>query len=460
MLAIVGAYIALCLLYVAFTPIGEGPDELDHIRYVEHLVRFGSFAPIAAGGSSMPYTLEAKQPPAYYLLNAALMLALGRGGKPLAPDLQPDPDFGKTPGKVQWYLHPPVSPDLLPWTYIMRLLGVLMGVGTIVLVFATVREVFPSPDARPLAVGAAALVGLLPQFTFISSVVNNDNFTTLVGAAVAYCLVRTIQRGIDLRGAAILGVLLGLTILSKVNGMLYIPIVMLVLVSPGVRLLPAFAAMRFMSRVQSLLDYAGRRLLVLVVSLSLCALVGGWWLARNALVYGDVLARGAVNDMAAQVIPKYASTFNPAAPDAAFTQLFVVLATHFGAFGWVTIKAPLILYLLYTTLLALAALGIVAHLGLRKVNLRQAACLLLGILTTGLFYAVMVYNSVGQGRLLFPALAFTSLLVTTGTYGWLRLVLRGRQARAVAYASATVWIVFLGLSNVYSVFVLVIPAFR
>jgi hypothetical protein len=457
---IVAAYVVLCAFYIIFTPIGEGPDELDHIRYVEHLVRFGSFPPINGADGSGPYTLEAKQPPIYYGLNAGLMLLLGRGGTNLVPELERNPSFGKAPAEVTWYLHPGVPPHLLPWTYILRSVGVLLGIGTILLTFATVREVFPSVEHVPLALCASSLVALLPQFTFMSSVVNNDNAATLLGAASCYWMARLLGRGTRLVDAAVLGMLLGLAFLTKMNNLIYLPVGLLVLAVSRVRMgVATTATARVNGRLLSASRSLGLRLLSVVVGLGVCLLVCGWWYLRNVLVYGDALATGAVNEMAAVVVPTHASTFDPFAPGAWAVQLFTVIGTHFGAFGWVVIKPPVIFYLVYMTLLVLAALGLVGELVRRKLSMRQMAQVALAALVVGLFYASMVYNIVGQGRLLYPTLAFTSLLIAAGTYGCFRLLARNRPARANAVASAVLWTAFLGLSNVYCLFGLVLPAY-
>lgn len=455
---IVAAYVVLCSFYSIFTPIGEGPDELDHIRYVEHLVRFGSFPPIGSADSGRPYTLEAKQPPIYYGLNAGLMLLLGRGGTSLAPELEQDPNFGDDPSKVSWYLHPPVPGDLLPWTYIMRAMGVLLGVGTILLTFATVREVFPSPDHVPLALCAAAFVGLLPQFTFISSVVNNDNSATLAGAALSYWLARVLARGARPVDAVVLGGLLGLALLTKMNNLIYLPVGLLALIVSRVRI-GTRAATRLQGRALSLARSLSARLGMVLLAVAGCALVCGWWYLRNAVLYGDVLAVGAVNEMADSAVPTQASTFDPFAPGAWAVQLFTVAATHFGAFGWVVIKPPVTFALVYITLLVLSVAGLVAELVRRKLSMIQMTQIALAVIAIGLFYASMIFNGVGQGRLLYPVLTFTSLLVAVGTYGCFRLLVRNGTARTGAVAAAALWTVFLGLSNVYCLFGLVLPAY-
>jgi hypothetical protein len=453
LLAIICVYVALCTLYNLLTPIGEGPDEPDHIRYVEYLVRFGDFPPIAGTTSSHPYTIEAKQPPVYYLLGASLMLALGREGTRIAPELSENPAFSRQDANFLKFQHPPVPADLTPWTHILRFLGALMGMGTILLTYATVRQVFPHERETPLAIGAAGIVALLPQFTFLSSVVNNDHFATLVGAAISYCMVRILALGATWRRALSLGALLGLALLSKNNNLVYIPVGLLVLALPG---LPLFRG-RSGFRPHAWTSFLRARLPLLALALVTCVVVGGWWMLRNLLVYGDLLARNAVNRMAAQAIPEQAVTANMSDPATLMNQFAGIMITHFAAFGWVVITPPMLWSMLYATLMLLATIGVIYDLLRGNLTGTQKACLVLGMLVFELFYAGLIYQVVWQGRLLFPALALTSLLLIRGTYAWLALLMRGRPSYALA---AALWLVFLGAANVYSLLSVLVPAFH
>ncbi len=453
LIGIICAYFTLCTLYNLLTPIGEGPDEPDHIRYVEYLVRFGDFPPIAgttsAGTTSArPYTIEAKQPPVYYLLGASLMLALGREGERIAPELAENPAFSRQDADYLKFQHPPLPSDLIPWTYILRLLGTIMGMGTILLTYATVRQVFPHEREIPLAIGAAGIVALLPQFTFLSSVVNNDHFATLVGAAITCCIVRILALGATWRRALSLGALLGLALLSKNNNLAYIPVGLLVLALPGWPLLR--------SPFRAWASFLRARLPLLALTLLTCVAVGGWWMLRNLLLYGDLLARNAVNRMAAQAIPEQVVSANMSDPAALMNQLAGVIITHFAAFGWVVVTPPVLWSMLYATLMLLATIGILYDLLRGNLTTTQKACLVLGMLVFELFYIGLIYQAVWQGRLLFPAIAFTSLLLIRGTHACLTLLMRGRPTYVL---TAALWLLFLGAANVYSLLFTLLPAF-
>ena len=67
--ALVTLYLLLGLGYSLVVPLGESPDEVDHVRYVQFLTSKGRLPvmqPVAADND----TMEANQPPLYYLLGA------------------------------------------------------------------------------------------------------------------------------------------------------------------------------------------------------------------------------------------------------------------------------------------------------------------------------------------------------------------------------------------------------
>lgn len=461
------AYAGLCLLYNLVIPIGEGPDEIKHLKYVEYLVRFHELPPIGTGDvvaqhpaawyleNERPYTLEAKQPPTYYLLEAGLMLALGRSGKLLAPKMVHDPTFYQNHVR---FLHPPVPSDLLPWVYIMRMLGMLLGLGTVALTYLTVREVFPGDAEVPLAMAAAAMVGLLPQFTFISSVLNNDNLAILTAVAISYCMVHIMHRGVTWRRTLALGILLGLAIISKTNVLIFVPLGMLALALSGLPALTPRMGGKANSRewLRTWGTFLKRRIPFMLVAGVVCAAVGGWWLLRNLLVYGDVLARNAVNQMAQQVLPAAITTYEVSDLDVHAEKLIFTVDTHFGWFGWEALRAPDIFYAIYYVLMALGILGLIIEAFRRKLHGWQAASLLLGVFTVELAYISLIDHGASVGRLIFPTLAFTSLLIARGTYSWLRLFL---QVRWAYIATAAIWIIFLGFANVYSLVNVIVPGF-
>jgi 4-amino-4-deoxy-L-arabinose transferase-like glycosyltransferase len=292
-------------------------------------------------------------------------------------------------------------------------------------------------------------MGLLPQFIFITSVVNNDHLAIVAGAAISYLLARALIRGVTWDIALLLGLALGVGLMTKTNLLVYIPIALLALALPG---LPGLGVSRWAT-------FARKRAPVLAVVGVVCLLVGGWWILRNLLMYGDLLGTNAVSEMAQQVFPRFIITFNPSDPAVFFDRLVYTIDTHFGWFGWESLRAPELFYWVYYALLILAIGGLVALVFRRELTGWQKACLMLAVLVTELFYISLVWHGAWRGRLLFPALASTGLLVVVGTYSWLSIALRGWWRERAPVVTAALWGGFLLAANVACLFWVIIPGY-
>jgi 4-amino-4-deoxy-L-arabinose transferase-like glycosyltransferase len=160
----------------------------------------------------------------------------------------------------------------------LRLPGLALGCGLILLTWVTARRVSLDPWTP---VVAAAVAGSVPKFVFLSAVVNNDNLVAFLGAALTLVAIAiSTDGGRSRRKRAALSVLLGLLtgaiILAKVTGaFLAVPAALAV----------AWAARDRREGVENL----G---LMAVAAIAVC----GWWFARNAIWYGDPLATEATRD--------------------------------------------------------------------------------------------------------------------------------------------------------------------
>jgi hypothetical protein len=273
-----------------------------------------------------------------------------------------------------------------------------------------------------------------------------------VGAAIGYLLVRTFMRGVTWRTSLLLGLALGVGLMAKTNLLVYVPIAMLALVLPGMpvgrRAWTEWVA------------FVGKRVRVPALVGAVCLLVGGWWMLGNLLRYGDLLGANAVGEMAQQVFPRFIFTYDVSDPPVFFERLIYTVDTHFGWFGWESLRAPEPFYWTYYTLLLMAAAGLVVLLLRHELTGWQKACLVLAVLVAELFYISLVWHGAWRGRLLFPALASTGLLAVVGTYGWLGALLRGRWKERAPAVTAVVWGGFLLVANVVSYIGVILPAYQ
>jgi 4-amino-4-deoxy-L-arabinose transferase-like glycosyltransferase len=246
---VIAVFAGFAIAYTRITPIGASPDELSHLTYINGIADHLRLPP--AGEP------ERQQPPLYYLLGAIIAKLTGDDAR------------------------------------LIRLLSVVLGVLTILTVYAVARRLFPLRPA--LAVGAAAMVALLPEAQYLAGAVNDDNLAWLAGALLVLAGVVVMQRELLTPRLALgVGLAVALAVLAK-ETVWALAILLLVVV---------------------VVRYARRLRAVHVAALLLPTIVfAGWWFVRNAVEFGSLLpplhpitAQRQVFDSLAQVSGYLAAT--------------------------------------------------------------------------------------------------------------------------------------------------------
>jgi 4-amino-4-deoxy-L-arabinose transferase-like glycosyltransferase len=220
---VIAIFVGFAVAYTRITPVGASPDEISHLNYINGIADHLRLPP--AGEP------ERQQPPLYYLLGAIVAKLTGD------------------------------DPRLI------RLLSVALGVLTILTVYAVARRLFPLRPA--LAMGAAALVALLPEAQYLAGAVNDDNLAWLAGALLVLAGVVVMQSDVLTPRLALgAGLAVALAVLAKET--VWIPAVLLLVV----------VAVRFGRQVRAVHVVA-----VLVPAIALA----GWWFVRNAVEFGGPL---------------------------------------------------------------------------------------------------------------------------------------------------------------------------
>ena len=220
---VLAVFTGFAVAYTRITPVGASPDELSHLHYINGIADHLRLPP--AGEP------ERQQPPLYYLLGAIVAKLTGD-----------DPRL-------------------------VRLLSVVLGVLTILTVYAVARRLFPLRPA--LAVGAAALVGLLPEVQYLAGAINDDNLAWLAGALLVLAGVVVMQSAVlTPRLAFGAGLAIALAVLAKET--VWIPAALLLVL----------VAVRFGRQLRTVHVAA---LLVPTIALA------GWWFVRNAVEFGGPL---------------------------------------------------------------------------------------------------------------------------------------------------------------------------
>ncbi|MHB8488219.1 MAG: ArnT family glycosyltransferase [Candidatus Dormibacteria bacterium] len=378
--AILTVFTGFAVAYTRITPIGASPDELSHLHYITGIADHLRLPP--AGEP------ERQQPPLYYLLGSIVAKLTGDDAR------------------------------------LIRLVSVVLGFLTILAVYAVARRLFPLRPA--LAVGAAALVALLPEAQYLAGAINDDNLAWLAGALLVLAGVVVMQSDLLTPRLALgSGLAVALAVLAKET------VWILAL------LLLALVTVRF-----------ARQLRVVHVAALLVPtiILAGWWFVRNALEFGSPLpplhpitAQRQVFDSLSQVRGYLAAT-----------ALSIVgmygNGSHFVAISILGVRPlPSTIAVAVIAVVAIAACVAVARswAGWDRVR-RRVATLLLVVLAVAVTQSVLnsaTFDLQPQARYLLVAVA-AAAPITAWTIAWRRT---GRLSSSRRWAIATLVVVALVL---------------
>lgn len=403
---ILTAYFILAVIYNFTTPPFEAPDENWHFQYVVHVAVTHSL-PVVNPAAEQPFRHEGLQAPLYYTLASLFLTGLNPDELNAVETKNPfqrigEPLFGSNDNRNAFVhgqdLTAPMAGQALG-LHLVRLFSTLLGAGTILFTFLLARGVFPRAEPNgfePIPLLAAAFVALLPQFIFVNSTVSNDSATILASTIILLELVRLVRLGLSTQRAVILGITLGIALLTKLSALTLVPLSLLVL---------AFVTWRTRAWRAGITSIA----IVLVIA----ALIGGWWYARNYLLYGDPM----YTDTLAKLVGERPSALSFV--QWVRTEAEGTVLSAWGVFGWFNLLAPAPYYWFYFGLAGagIVGMGYALFRAYRQRAYPPDALVLLPIwicivvLALWRFSALIISN---QGRLLFPALPAYAVLWAWG----------------------------------------------
>jgi len=166
-------------------PLNTGFDSNGHLEYIDYIQKHGSLPSPTEGW-------EMHQPPLYYLIAAGSLSACN------------------------------LSVDDSQSIVVLRLLGALFGIAQFVLVFFSLRLLLPPQTAL---VGLL-LVAFLPMYLYLAHYVTNEMLTAVLATLTLYLCLRLLKSDTPRTlQFCWVGLALGAAMLSKVTGILLLPIV-------------------------------------------------------------------------------------------------------------------------------------------------------------------------------------------------------------------------------------------
>jgi 4-amino-4-deoxy-L-arabinose transferase-like glycosyltransferase len=400
------AYAALAYGYLTLTPAWQNPDEPAHYNYVAFVAQTGGLPELRPGdwdsallerlkngrlqpGDSIAaIRYESWQPPLFYLLAAPVYR------------------FGPTADAAQ----------MLPR---LRALDAVFGAITLVLAYFVAREVFEPELALAVPL---AMVGV-PMFVAVSAAVSADPLANLLAVAILLVLLKRPATPDD-RWTVLLGALLGLGLLTKLELGIFVPIALGVI---------------FMRSARRVRDCA-----IVLITTALCLLP---WLVHQVTTYGwmDPLALARHSRVVAD---------QPRFPGFTLDWLaqFLTVSFHsfWAQFGWMAIVAPVRLYIIWGGVALAALVGLVVA----RRHLRQPEWLLM--LATALIAsaAYIGYNLAFeqfQARYVFTALTPIAALLVLG---WSTVVPR----RSLPWSVLLLTVALIAV-NAYALTRVLVPGF-
>ena len=466
LLLILLVYLLLTIGYGLLNPLFESPDEHWHYFTAQHIADSWELPAVTEDYDEW-MSQEAAQPPLYYLLSAVLIAPIDTAGS--RAQLMPNPfaTLGDASYRtnINRFIHTPA--EAWPWhgfafaAHSLRLFSTLLGLGTLLCIYGSGRLVWPNQPEISLV--ATALVAFLPQFAFLHSAITNDALIIFLASFALWQILRIWLVGESNGRFLLLGITIGLAILTKTAGIL------LLVYTVGIVCLLWLKdfntkGQRDKGTKENLYSLIINLLWILLPAL----LIGGWLWLRNWQLYGDITATEPFIRLAGG--------------DRGYT-LWQVLsesdglwASLFAIFGWFNLRPPDWVFGLWNGLVVVAVVGFIygrikdedkrtrperaeglkieARPTLQSLilNLNQPwfIAVLLAIWVLGVYAGLVTFmmkTEAAQGRLLFPAILPLALALA---YGLSRFRWRWLCITAAGLALAT---------SVYSLFFVIAPAY-
>ncbi len=434
LVAIVAAYTTIGVLYAALTPTWQVPDEPAHYNYVRALAEGRGFPVLEHGDYDQAYLERLKserfppelpielveyedhQPPLYYLLATPVYLLFGGAVLPL------------------------------------RLISVTLGALLLLVVFGTVRAIFPTQPG--LALITIALIAFIPQHVAMTAGVNNDALAELVVGGTLWALVVYVGGDRERDRPWQIGLLLAVALLTKTTAYAVVVVAMVAVL------------VRWWRERRAWGWAVGQLAWMLVPAL----IVSAPWFIRNGLTYGwsDPLGLVRHNEIVEGQLrtSEYLALHGWAAYwERAWRFTF---QSFWGQFGWMGVVLPARIYKGLTLLSTLLVAGFIAWLFQHRrpsqstnlpiyqsTNSPILPLFLLALSAILTFFSFVWHNLTfvqHQGRYLFPALIPIGVAVALGLDALVGVLPPRLRSWAIAA-------LFAGLAalDVYCLFRFIIP---
>ncbi|MFL7793581.1 MAG: DUF2142 domain-containing protein, partial [Anaerolineae bacterium] len=231
--------------------------------------------------------------------------------------------------------------SILTRLFAVRQVSVMLALITVWLAYRTTRLVFPTNAAMQVTI--PILVSFHPMFTFLGAVVNTDIMLIMLSSWATYLLLLIIHSGFTIKRAAVLGLVLGLGMLTKPQiWFLFAPLAVVTLLEI------------FRRRIS-----VHRTLLLLTLLVVICLTIAGWSLIRNQRLNENIFYSPRVSRYTPHLdasLVEFLWTYEQRLAGELFRG-------YWGVFGWLDTPMSQESYYLLRLTTLVALLGVGVHAG-------------------------------------------------------------------------------------------------
>ncbi len=221
-------YLLVATTYTTLIPLGEAPDEPAHLNYARFMAKKGRLPATLEERSEAGY--RSTWPPLYHLLISPPLTVFGNTPPTRLKSVGDTPrrlipTNGQT---IAAFIH--TNDEAWPWQgitlawHLARFISVLLSIASLTVTYAIVWKL---SHQRWLALTVTAVQAFLPQFLFVSTVLNDDNLLILLSGLVLLTIVDYTQKISPSKfwHYLLLGGWLGLATVAKYNALPLWPVV-------------------------------------------------------------------------------------------------------------------------------------------------------------------------------------------------------------------------------------------
>ena len=379
----------------AFTfivPAFEAPDETGHVSYINFLQKHRSLPNQLTDSLKEP--LQGHQPPLYYLALYSIDYVFDSDNQ-IDYKLTPNPLHVWNNGKnqhVPYYMHTDPSGAPQNFFYVFRVISILLGMLNLFFIYKIALLVLKD---EKLALLPVILTATLPQFAFMSGVVNNDNLVNLFSTVSIFYLLKIFNEPENIKNYILAGLALGLGVITKKTIYFIFPVIVI----------------EFIIVMMSKQTMNKKKVIFGAAFLFIAALlIASEYLFHNISAYHELVG-----------LREEFSTFGKLDSHGIFSYYFIDPFSHefFKSFigypGLMNVLLPKVLYVFFAAVFILGIFFLLIRF--RKIIIQYGGAIILILSIISCMAGIIYFNTLlsqFQGRFLFPVISAVSVMLIIG----------------------------------------------